>query len=82
VGHLFGIYFGLPSGAVWGNVIAEPVCLALAGLAAFLLRNRIGRSLAGWWHRHHREHVEAMLDARLAAMKAELLAELGKTEGR
>ena len=79
--HLFGIYFGLPNGAIWGNVVAEPVCVALAGAAAFLLRHKIGRGLAGWWHKHHRAHLEETLDQRLAVMKTELLAEMGKRPG-
>jgi hypothetical protein len=76
VSHLFGIYFRLPDGAIWGNVVAEPVCLALAGIAAFLLRHRIGRGLAGWWHKHTRKHQEELIDQRLAVMRAGLLAEL------
>lgn len=56
--HLFGFYFGLPDGAVWGNVVAEPVCVALAAIATFLLRHKIGRVLSGWWHHHSRRHRE------------------------
>lgn len=53
---LFLTYFGVPDGEVWGNVVAEPVCVALAGLVAFLLRHKIGHALSGWWHHHYRRH--------------------------
>jgi hypothetical protein len=53
---VFLSYFGVPDGAVWGNVVAEPVCVALAGVVAFLLRHKIGHALTGWWHHHSRRH--------------------------
>jgi hypothetical protein len=80
--EVFLSYFGFPAGAVWGNVVAEPVCVALAGLVAFLLRHKIGRGLAGWWHVHRKERMEEMFDRRLAVMKDELLAELSERHGR
>lgn len=79
---VFLAYFGLPSGAVWGNVAAEPVCVGLAGLVAYLLRHKIGRGLAGWWHGHRKERMEKLLDERLAVMKTELIAEIRKSPER
>jgi hypothetical protein len=73
---VFLIYFGIPSGAVWSNVLAEPLCVVLGFLAAFPLRHKIGKTLAAWWHKHHGPHLAATFDERLAVMKGELLAEM------
>src|SRR5580698_3001382 len=73
--HVLWEYFGWPNGAIWGNVWAEPVCVALAAGAAFLFRDRIGGHLATWWHRLHGGHVRADLAAmerRLAGQAATL----------
>ncbi len=66
MGHVLWLFFGWPNGAIWGNVWAMPVCGVLAALAAFLVRDRIGRAVSSWWHRHfgHRDELDA-LNARL-----------------
>lgn len=53
------LYFGWPAGAVWGNVIAEPVIFLASAAVVWLLRDRIGRHLAAWWHKHHGPHAIA-----------------------
>lgn len=73
---LIPFFFGWPAGAVWGNVLAMPVCGAVAFAAAFLLRDKIGRALSGWWHRHfgHRAELDAIgetLDAHADALDLE-----------
>jgi hypothetical protein len=49
------------------NIGAMPACglLALAAGAplTYLLRDRIGHTLAAWWHKHHRQHMAAELAA-------------------
>jgi ubiquinone biosynthesis protein UbiJ len=89
VGHLFLVYFGVPDGAVWGNVVAEPVCVALAGIVAFLLRHKIGHALTGWWHhhsrRHHAEQVQAQRDChqhQLDELEARLKQHISDVMGR
>jgi hypothetical protein len=50
------------------NIGAEPACgliaLAVGGPVVYLLRDRIGKHLAGWWHRHlgHRGELAEMRD--------------------
>lgn len=48
----FLLFFAWPGGAVWGNVWAMPLCGAVAAVSAFLLRDRLGSAMRGWWHRH------------------------------
>lgn len=66
--HVFLSFFGWPAGSTWSNVLAMPSCGVLAGIAAYLLRDRLGRALKGWWHRHlgHRDDLDA-IHARLDA---------------
>lgn len=66
--HTLWLFFSWPQGGAWSNVAAMPLCGALAALAAFLVRDRLGRALSGFWHRHfgHRGELDA-LNARLDA---------------
>lgn len=61
-------FFTWPTGAVWGNVLAMPVCGILAGLAAFLLRDKLGKALKSWFARHFGHHAE--LDGIKAKLEA------------
>jgi hypothetical protein len=66
--HTFLAFFAWPDGGVWGNVIAMPLCGALAAVAAFLVRDRLGRAIKGWWARHlghgdKLDEIQARLDA-------------------
>lgn len=45
--------------AIWPNVAAEPFVAALAFLAGWFFRDRIGRKAATWWDKHHGPHVKA-----------------------
>ncbi len=48
----------------YGNVLAEPLSVALIGALAYPFRHQIGRHLAGWWAKHHHQHaIEAHLEA-------------------
>ena len=66
--HTLWLFLNWPNGTAWSNVIAMPLCGVLAGLAAFLLRDRLGRALKGWWARHlgHKDDLDA-IHARLDA---------------
>lgn len=66
--HTLWLLFGWPAGAIWGNVWAMPVCGAIAALAAYWGRNRIGRALRSWFARHFGHHAE--LDAIKAKLEA------------
>ena len=50
----------VPGGGAWSNVVAMPVCGIVAALAAYLTRDKLGRAISGWWHRHlgHRPELE------------------------
>ena len=50
--HTFLLFFGYPNGAIWGNVWAMPVCGLIAGVAAFVFKDHIGRACSSWWKRH------------------------------
>src|SRR5579859_808456 len=71
--HVFLLFFAWPAGAVWGNVGAMPLCGAVAGVAAFLFRDRIGHALSGWWHRHL-GHKNELAEIRELAAKAHRIA--------
>jgi hypothetical protein len=66
--HTFLAFFAWPDGTAWSNVAAMPLCGILAGVAAFIFRDHIGRALSGFWHRHfgHRDELDA-IRARLDA---------------
>ena len=50
--------------AVSGNVLAEPLCAAIAAAVVWPLRHKLGRNAAAWWAKHHHEHaVQAHLEA-------------------
>lgn len=56
--HVLWLFFNWPGGGAWSNVAAMPLCGVLAGVAAYLLRDRLGRALKGWWARHLGHHDE------------------------
>jgi hypothetical protein len=50
---------------IWPNAGAMPLCGIFGFIGCFLLRDRIGRRLAAWWHKHHTAHLEQLArDAR------------------
>lgn len=54
------------------NVGAMPACGAIAAGFAFIFRDRLGRTLAAWWHKHHKQHLTAELDAMEQRLKAHI----------
>lgn len=60
---VFVYYFGIPHGAVWSNLLAEPLCVGLALLGGYLFRNRLMRRFVAFHHKHKTEH-EARKDER------------------
>ena len=73
--HVFLLFFAWPAGATWGNVTAMPLCGAVAVVSAFLIRDRLGRALGKWWHRHlgHRDELAEIRD--LAAKAHQIAAD-------
>jgi hypothetical protein len=56
--------FGPGTWGAGGNIAAAPILAAIGSGVTWLLRHRIGRALAAWWNRHHREHaIEQHLEA-------------------
>ena len=49
--------FGPGTWGAGGNLAAAPILAVVSGVAAFLLRHRIGRHLAAWWAVHHGPHA-------------------------
>jgi hypothetical protein len=56
--HTFLAFFAWPDGGVWGNVVAMPLCAVLGAIAAYVLRDRIGRALSDFWRRHFGHQAE------------------------
>jgi hypothetical protein len=71
--HVFLLFFSWPDGATWGNVTAMPLCGAVAVVFAFLIRDRLGRALGKWWHRHL-GHQNELAEIRDLAAKAHRIA--------
>ena len=66
--HTLWLFLSWPNGTAWSNVIAMPLCGVLAGLAAFLLRDKLGSALRPWLRRHFGHHAE--LDAIRETLRA------------
>ena len=89
--HVLWLFFNWPGGGAWSNVAAMPLCGVLAGIAAYLLRDRLGRALSGFWHRHFGHHDELarirerldahadLLDPSTPGGMAAIMAELRET---
>lgn len=65
--NVFGLYFGLPAGAVWSNLIASGIC---AGLVWWRARRRLRRQHEEQVALAQRHHAEQM--ALAAAQHKEL----------
>lgn len=66
--HTLWLFFAWPGGGVWSNVLAMPACGVIAAVAAYLGRDKLGRAISSWHHRHfgHRaelDDIRARLDA-------------------
>jgi len=48
---------------IWPNAGAVPLCAVVAGGGAFIFRDRIGRRVTAFWHRHHAEHLQRLEEA-------------------
>lgn len=51
--HQLAIVFGYPAGIVTGNLLAEVLVL----IGAIVFRDRLGRALVVWHHKHHMAHM-------------------------
>ncbi len=74
--HLF---FAWPAGGTWSNMIASIEWVAVAGVFMWLFRDRIGRRLAAWWHKHHEPHLIA---AHLKALEQHERDKLDRVSGQ
>jgi hypothetical protein len=59
----FRLFFGWPAGGTWPNLIEQAEGVVLGAGMVWLFRDRVGKHLAGWWHKHHGSHVRADLAA-------------------
>ena len=71
--YTFLAFFAWPDGSAWSNVAAMPLCGVLAGVAAFIFRDHLGRALSGFWHRHFGhggalDAIQARLDGHADAL--------------
>lgn len=57
---LLAFYFGLWHGAVWSNILAEPVILGLTALVVWPFRHHLMRRFVAFHHKHKTEHRERM----------------------
>lgn len=57
--HLF---FGWPDGGTWSNMIASAEWVIVAAFLLWLFRDRIGRRLVRWWHKHHQAHLAELAE--------------------
>lgn len=58
----FLFFFGVPTGAVWSNILAEPIIFALTLFVMWLFRDKIGKHFAAWLHKHHTAHVKHLAE--------------------
>lgn len=69
--HVFLQYFGLPNGAVWGNVAAEPIIAVLTGIILLVFRKRISAWTAKWRVNHH-QHIKDHITSEIDKLREEL----------
>jgi hypothetical protein len=62
--QVFFYYFGIPNGAVWGNILAEPIIFVMSAITLYMFRNKLMRRFVAFHHRHKTEH-----EARLARLE-------------
>ena len=48
----------------WSNMGAMPMCVIFGGAGAWLFRDRIGRRLVRWLHKHHVAHLAELQNIR------------------
>lgn len=70
----WSLFFGWPAGGTWSNLVASLEWVAVAAVFVWLFRDRIGRHLAAWWHKHHGQHQRADFSAALAEAEERLKA--------
>lgn len=56
--EVFRGFFSWPAGATWSNMIASAEWVALIGILTWYFRDRVGRRLADYVHRHQTHHRE------------------------
>jgi hypothetical protein len=42
---------------IWPNAGAVPLCALVSAIGIYVFRERIGRRLTAFWHRHQAEHL-------------------------
>jgi hypothetical protein len=52
---------------IWPNAGAMPLCAVFGLIGGYLFRDRIGRGLVAWLHKHHAAHIAAEQERRDAS---------------
>lgn len=60
--NTFLYFFGVPTGAVWSNILAEPIIVLLTLFVMWLFRDKIGKRWAAWHHKHTTAHLKMLAD--------------------
>ena len=68
----FRLFFAWPNGGTWSNTIAWLEDAFFGALFMFIFRDRVGKRLAAWWHRHTTPHLEAKLAEHRDEIQAQL----------
>lgn len=66
--------FGPGTWGTGGNLVAWALCGVVAGVFGYIFRDRIGRRLAAWWHKHHGGHLRGELAAMEERLRAHVSA--------
>lgn len=59
-------YFGIPHGAIWPNVVAEPFVVGATLGVTYAFRNRLMKRFVAFHHKHKVAHAAAIEAARAA----------------
>lgn len=57
IGHQLWLVFNWPFGIVVGNILSNLIWTPIAAAGLWLARDRIGRRLAAWLHKHYTAHL-------------------------
>jgi hypothetical protein len=59
--HVLYLFFSWPGGGTWSNMIASAEWVALASLSIWAFRDRLGKRMARYIHKHHFQAMEERL---------------------
>lgn len=73
---VFRSFMSWPTGATWSNMIASAEWVALIGVTTWYFRDRVGRRLAEFVHRHQAHHRSGTREEIVAQVREHVAAEL------